>query len=481
MKRAKKLYCLLGVLGVGCVATYALMQYEEYKEEIKNSNEVVLEIDPDTVKSLSWNVGDEQFTFRKDESWIYETDEAFPVDEEEIMELLENFRAFEVSFIIENVEDHSLYGLDEPMSTITITTDTDTFEIKLGDYSQMDEERYISVGENVVYLAAEDPYKDFEVELKDMIKHDDTYSFDTVNKITFSGNENYEILHNEESVESYCSEDVYFAQIGEESLPLDTSTVNRYLTTISDLNPTLYVTYNATEEELAEYGLDRPELTITVEHSKEEDETVVEDTFVLHVSKSAEEREKEAEEMKKAENGESEETDETEETEEETTISAYVRVGESQIVYEVSSYLYDKLMSAAYDDLRHYEVMTADFDTISQIDIHLEDRDYTITTAESEADEETVYLYQDEEIEISGLKQAIESMEAENFTDEAPTEKLEIAYTVHLNNEHHPKVDVELYRYDGEYCLAVIDGEPVSFVERHYVVDLIEAINEIML
>lgn len=40
---------------------------------------------------------------------------------------------------------------------------------------------------------------------------------------------------------------------------------------------------------------------------------------------------------------------------------------------------------------------------------------------------------------------------------------------------------MDLYRYDGTYCLAVVDGTPVSLVERSYVVDLIEAVNAIVL
>ena len=37
------------------------------------------------------------------------------------------------------------------------------------------------------------------------------------------------------------------------------------------------------------------------------------------------------------------------------------------------------------------------------------------------------------------------------------------------------------YRYDGNKCLAVVDGEPVSLVDRSHVVDLIEAVNAIVL
>ena len=42
MKRVKRLYALLGVLAVVCVATLIVVQYEQEKEEIRTSGEVVL-------------------------------------------------------------------------------------------------------------------------------------------------------------------------------------------------------------------------------------------------------------------------------------------------------------------------------------------------------------------------------------------------------------------------------------------------------
>lgn len=72
-------------------------------------------------------------------------------------------------------------------------------------------------------------------------------------------------------------------------------------------------------------------------------------------------------------------------------------------------------------------------------------------------------------------------MSAQDFTDEAPTQKEELGMTVTLDSETHPKVQIEFYRYDGEYCLAVVDGAPFALVARSAVVDLIEAVNTIVL
>ena len=165
---------------------------------------------------------------------------------------------------------------------------------------------------------------------------------------------------------------------------------------------------------------------------------------------------------------------------EETEISAYIRVGESQIIYEVSSSSYKKLTAASYNDLRHPEVIWADFSDVQQIDISLEGDNYTLTS-EQDGDERT-WAYRDkDELEIADLQSALESLTADEFTDERPAQKEEIGLTIHLDNENFPQVEVKLYRYDGSRCLAVVDGESVSLVERTAVVDLIEAVHAIVL
>ena len=80
MKRFKKIYLLLGILAVVCAATIGVMQMEEHKEKIKNTDEVILSVPMDSVQSLSWEYEAETFAFHRDEKWFYDEDEAFPVE-----------------------------------------------------------------------------------------------------------------------------------------------------------------------------------------------------------------------------------------------------------------------------------------------------------------------------------------------------------------------------------------------------------------
>ena len=468
MKRAKRIYILLGVLVVVSAAAVGVIHHQQEQEFIRTSGEVVLDIESDEVQTLSWEYESEELAFHRDDAWIYDGDESFPVDGEKIEELLALFQEFRAAFVIEEVTDYAQYGLDDPVCTIRMSGDgEESWEIALGDYSTMDAQRYVSLGDGKVYLVTTDPLDYFDAGLSDLIDHDDIPQFDQAEALTLEGEDSLQVVREEDSSHTYCSDDVYFRQEGEQLLPLDTSRVDSYLDDISGLDLTDYMTYNASQEDLAVYGLDDPELTVTVDYTDEEGAA---GTFTLSVSRDPQER-KSAEE-------ETEETEEDEDEDEEE-ITAYVRVGQSEIVYRIGGSSYEALMECGYDDLRHREVFTADFTSVTGFNITLEGESYTITS-EGEGEDRT-FFYGEEELETDDLQSALEDLSASEFTSQEPDQKEEISLTVYLDNENFPQVRIELYRYDGERCLAVVDGEPVSLVPRSSVVDLVEAVNAIVL
>lgn len=470
MKRSKRILVLVAILVVTCTATFALTKYEEKKEEIQNSDAILLELAADTVESLSWEYTENGLAFHKGEDgWLYDDDEAFPVSEKKITDILSHFESFGVSFIIENVEDYSQYGLDEPECTIHLATSDQSYDLKLGAFSQMDEQRYIDIGDGNVYLVSEDPMDYLKSKLSDMILHDTAPDFENVTDIEFSGTENYRIVYAEDSTDTYSENDVYFTEKDGDNLPLDTSSVTSYLNTISSLSLSDYVTYNATEEELESYGLDEPELSVTVDYTyTDEEKNDISDTCVLYISRNPEE-------LKAAEEAEANE---------ETTIpdvTKYVRIGDSQIVYELNDSAYNTLSAASYDDLRHSEVFWADFDLVTQLDITLEDEKHSITSVLDEESADRTWYYGEDELDISELQSALEGLTADSFTSETSEQKEEISLTITLDNENFPQVNIQLYRYDGSFCLAVVDGESVSLVDRSAVMELVEAVQAIVL
>ena len=478
MKRFKRLYLLVGVLALVCVLTFAVSRHESRKEAIRASGEVVLELSPDSVQTLSWDCEDTGFSFhREDGAWTYDDDAAFPVDQDKIASLLSYFEQMGAAFTIEDPEDLGMYGLDDPLCTIDLTLDDDqAYTITLGDFSTMDSQRYVSIGDGNVYLVEDDPLDLFDAQLSELIQNDEIPDLDTITQLSVSGPDDYTAVYEEgNTTDTYRSDDVYFTQRSGDKVPLDTSRVEDYLYTMSSLDLTNYVTYNATEEEIQDCGLDDPEATVQVDYTTEDDDgNDVSGSVTLYVSRDPDERAAAQTETDSQSTDDSDAVDE-----EEDEITAYVRVGSSQILYQITGEEYEALMACGYDDLRHPEVLPADFADISQLDISLEGADYTITS-EGDSDERT-YSYQEEELDIADLQSALEALTADSFTSEEPTQKEEISLTLHLGLEGEPTVTIDLYRYDGTNCLAVVDGEPVCLVARSAVVDLVEAVNAIVL
>lgn len=469
MRKATKLYALLGVLLVVCIAAFAVSRYEEKKEQIKNSGEVILEIPTDSVTALSWTNESGTFSFTKDETWVYDDDNAFPVDEEKINDLLEQFTSFAAAFAIDDVEDYSQYGLDEPICTIHITVGEESYTVELGDFSKMDEQRYVSIGDGKVYLVSHDPLDEFDSVLRDMILDDTIPEFDTAKQIAFTGSENYTISYDEET-KSICADDVYFT----DGKPLDTAVITEWLTSLHELDLTNYVSYNVTDEELETFGLDEPALAITIDYSSSDEDGNETDsgTFVLHLSQNPEE-------LAAYEEAIANEEDVL------LDVTCYARVGDSQIVYQITQSEFDALTDVSYDALRHQKIFTADFDTVTSIDVTLEGEDYIFTynppEDEDDADVEGTWTYQDTEFDIFDFSYALRALSATNFTVETPTGQEEISLTLHLDNEDFPAFTLTLYRLDGESCIACVDGESVAFVSRDKAVDLIEAVRAVTL
>lgn len=327
-------------------------------------------------------------------------------------------------------------------------------------------------------------------------------SFENVVDIRFTGEENYTIDRIEDSGYSYSDEDVYFVQQNGKYLPLDTSAVTTYLDAIASMDLQTYATYNVTEEELASYYLDEPELSITVNYTytdeESEEDAQIPGSCVVHISRDPEE-------LKAAQESEADE-------ENAESVSMFVRVGDSQIVYEMDSELYEILFDASYDALRHKEVFWAGFEDVYQIDVTLEGTEHTLVS-ELDEDKNRIWHYQDqgttiaateettetvaeetdgdaaaeaeeaveEALDLTDFQNALNALSASSFTSEQPTEKEEIRLTLYLENENFPKVEIILYRYDGTNCLAVVDGVSVSLIPRSSVMDLVEAVQAIVL
>jgi hypothetical protein len=472
MSRSKKIYVLLGVFVIVSLITVLVSRSEQKKEEIKNSDETILAIAADDVTTLSWEVEDSAFAFHKDGTWLYDEDEAFPVDEDKIASLLGLFENFGVSFIIENVDDFGQYGLDDPVGTINIATSDKTVTLTLGTFSTMDSERYVSIGDGNVYLVSTDPYDSFNVELSSLIDNDEIPNITAATEIVYSGAENGDVVY-DENLDSDCTSDVYYLEQDSAKLPLDTDNVSSYLSKLYYMSLSDYATYNASTDDLVSYGLSDPELTLVISY-KDDDE--VEQSVQVTLGRTEEQK-------SAAEEADTEDsTEATYDTDtDSTSVGGYLRVGQSQIVYEISETNYENLLAISYDSLRHKDVFVADFSSVEKMVVALDGEEYTIL-ASGDTDSRT-YTYADNEIDITDIKSALTALSADSFTTEAASGEQEISLTLYVakDDDSESIITITLYREDGSECVAEVNGEPVSLVSRSSAMDLVEAVYAIVL
>lgn len=386
--------------------------------------------------------------------------------------LLSRFESFGVSFVIDDVEDYAQYGLEDPVCTIHITTATEDFEILLGSYSTLDQERYVSIGDGKVYLVSSDPMDRYDVELSDLIDQDEIPVFDHATTISVSGPSDYEISYQEDSDRAYTEDDRYYT----DDAVLDPALVEDYLSTVAYLDLTDYVTYKATDADLTTYGLDDPDLTLQVDYviePEDEDGTEEHGSYTLTVSRDPEEAAAEAE-AETAEEADAETADDAEEE----TFTAYARVGDSPIIYQITQAEYEALLACTASDLRYQALFPFPFDQVVSMTVALEGRSFALTSEVTEEDGEEVrtFYVDGEELAIDDLSAALTALTASSFGPDVTAGEEEIRLTIQLDNEHYPEVELALYRVDGTSCLAEVDGTPLALIPRTQAIDLVEAV-----
>ena len=80
-KKRVTLCVLLAVFAAVSITAVLVSRHEEKVEQIKNSGKTILSIPTDTVTAPSWTNEDGTFSFTKGDTWTYDGDSAFPVDE----------------------------------------------------------------------------------------------------------------------------------------------------------------------------------------------------------------------------------------------------------------------------------------------------------------------------------------------------------------------------------------------------------------
>ena len=267
-KKSVNLITAVGVLVVlsGAyvgVKAYVAKQEAADTESAEEENPEIISIASADVKSIKFVIDKKEVTFEKDgDSWVKSDETDFPVDQDKIDTLVNSMNSIKAERTLENVEDASEYELDQPENTITVTTeDGETTVIQLGMENDSTSQEYIDLNEDssTVYVVSNSTFSSFEGTLYDFAKSGlfPTVDSSTVSKVSVEGKDSSYVVEKDESN--------FWNITGDgETEKADSAKATSLASALSSMAYSSYVNYNCAEDELSQYGLDKPYAEITV-------------------------------------------------------------------------------------------------------------------------------------------------------------------------------------------------------------------------
>lgn len=215
MNKQKRTFVILAIVLVACLAGYlGLLNYNKYKSDDDSESESdsveALSLDSSDVKSLSFLIDGQEYTFSRiksedtsddtestesektdtesetnsdenstdDEQWVCDNDTSLKINTSKVTSLLGNATSITASKKFDSDAETSDFGLDEPQNVVKLSTDDKTYTITIGEKNAMLGEYYIKVNDDV-YLSNNTILGTIPDSIDDMVATEDSESTET--------------------------------------------------------------------------------------------------------------------------------------------------------------------------------------------------------------------------------------------------------------------------------------------------------------
>ena len=468
-KKSVNLITAVGVLVVlsGAyvgVKTYVAKQDAAESESAEEENSEIVSIASADVKSIKFVIDKKEVTFEKDgDSWVKSDETDFPVDQDKIDTLVSSLNSITAERTLKDVEDASEYELDQPENTITVTTeDGETTVIRLGMENDATSQEYIDLNKDssTVYVVSNSTFSSFEGSLYDFAKSGTfpTVDSSTVSKISVDAKSSSYVVEKDENN--------FWNITGDgDTEKADSAKATTLSTALSSMAYSSYVNYNCSDDQLSQYGLDKPYAEITVDYQEEvekestdteneakngaedvsetsEDESQADentDDSTAEGSENIEDSDTDKEESGEADESDITDSDSTESTEtseedaepetemvdRELVIQVgdlssdggrYVRVNDSNEIYTISEDSLDTFLGKTYSDFWDLTVSYLSVNNLDTLDVNYEGKDYIVNVSRETSEDES-----DDTTEDSSSDASDESTAADASTTSAET------------------------------------------------------------
>ena len=421
-KKSVNLITAVGVLVVlsGAyvgVKAYVAKQEAADAESAEEENPEIISIASADVKSIKFVIDKKEVTFEKDgDSWVKSDETDFPVDQDKIDTLVSSLNSIKAERTLENVEDASEYELDQPENTITVTTeDGETTVIQLGMENDSTSQEYIDLNKDssTVYVVSNSTFSSFEGTLYDFAKSGvfPTVDSSTVSKISVEGKDSSYVVEKDENN--------FWNITGDgETEKADSAKATSLASALSSMAYASYVNYNCAEDELSQYGLDKPYAEITVDYQEEVEKECTDDENeakngaeeVSEVSGDENQTDEKVDsetdgnesldedvDVADTEDSEEESEPETEMVDRELVIQVgdqssdggrYVRVNDSNEIYTISEDSLDTFLGKTNADFWDLTVSYLSVNNLDTLDVNYGEKDYIVNVSRETSDDE---------------------------------------------------------------------------------------------
>lgn len=429
-KKSVNLITAVGVLVVlsGAyvgVKTYVAKQDAEEAEADEEESQEIISIASDDVKSVKFVMDKKEVTFEKDgDSWVKSDEAAFPVDQDKMDTLISSLSSVKAERTLEDVEDASEYELDQPENTITVTMeDGSETIIRVGMENDSTSQEYIDLDKDssTVYVVSNSTFQSFEGTLYDFAE---SGTFPTVDSSTISKAS----VDGKDSSYSIEKDENNFWNITEngDTEKADSAKATSLTSAVSSMAYASFVNYDCSDEELSQYGLDKPYAEITVDYQEEvekdstdeeneaengsEDATEAPENANQDEKKAADSEESTADDTAENDDAESaNDTDtdeatadskgevETEMVDRELVIQVgdessdggrYVRVNDSNEIYTISEDTLDTFLGKTAADFWDLTVSYLSVNNLETLDVNYKGDEYTVNVSRETSSEE---------------------------------------------------------------------------------------------
>ena len=261
---------------------------QEAETEETEESSLPVSVTEDEISKVTVKNGEVTMIYvKKDDTWTYEEDPDFPLDESAVKTKMDCLTSLTVDRVLESPEDLSEYGLDQPNQEVTVLkTDGTTFTLYIGNQNSSNNDFYVKVDDGAdVYTMPSSSVGVFDMQPYDVAKADIFPALEATNirDIKVEKDGHTVEFASDETGSSWTVKD----EDGKEESAGTTAT-GELTTAVSGLAYKDFVDYKG--DDLAQYGLDKPTETVTIVTEETEAETE-EETETEEVTEAASEEE----------------------------------------------------------------------------------------------------------------------------------------------------------------------------------------------